>query len=214
MCDGFYMAWHPHVFVEPIFFAIQNLDGAVHPSSFVFPIQFVIYILTNSDSWGKLCSSHPGPIEVVQSTKYNFGELTKLEQQHTKSAATKKHSQLLFTELHAQPSWDQNPTLEPLCKGVMHVYTKFLKPPCMCTYCTECNSQFSLFFMLPSWSGRTKLWMFSCLVRRFKDFKVRHRNEEQGHLALDCWFFRDFFLIQTEPEISICNKNVRHTHDA
>lgn len=72
MCDGFYMAWHPHVFVEPIFFAIQNLDGAVHPSSFVFPIQFVIYILTNSDSWGKLCSSHPGPIEVVQSTKYNF----------------------------------------------------------------------------------------------------------------------------------------------
>lgn len=45
MCHRFYMAWRPHVFVEPIFFAIQNLDGAVRPSSFVFLIQFVIYIL-------------------------------------------------------------------------------------------------------------------------------------------------------------------------
>lgn len=43
-------------------------------------------------------------------------------------------------------------------------------------------------------------WMFSCLVRRFKDFYVRHRNEEQKHLAIDCSFFLD--------------ANLRQNHDA
>lgn len=49
-------------------------------------------------------------------------ELTKLQQQHTKSAATRKITRSFFTKLQAQPSWDPSPTLEPLCKGDMHVY--------------------------------------------------------------------------------------------